>query len=108
MGDYLSMPTGKGGFTKIGLFTDVFSQRLFAFKSKSTAGKNTVDSLRRIMQVFTAPETFMSDGGGHFDCDEVRDFCKTMGTKLHIVAAYTPWINGLLEGSNGILLNTLK
>jgi hypothetical protein len=50
----------------------------------------------------------MVDGGSHFDCNEVRDYCASIGTKLHIVAAYSPWINGLLEGSNGILLNALK
>ena len=102
------MRVGKGGFWKIGLFADVYSQRLFAFKSKAAAGKNTVDSLRRISQTFTAPKTFMADGGKHFDCTEVKDYCKTIGCKLHIVAAYSPWINGLLEGSNGILLNALK
>ncbi|KIM74692.1 hypothetical protein PILCRDRAFT_14247 [Piloderma croceum F 1598] len=32
----------------------------------------------------------MADGGSHFDCNE------------------SPWLNGLLEGSNGILLNALK
>src|ERR1700683_5493610 len=55
-----------------------------------------------------APETFMPEGGGHFDCAEVRDYCAEIGTKLHIVAAYSPWINGHLEGANGILLNALK
>jgi transposase InsO family protein len=108
VGDYLSMPTGKGGFTKIGLYADVFSRKLWGFKSKSAAGKNTVDSLRKISQTFVAPGTLMVDGGSHFDCGEVRDYCKSIGTKLHIVAAYAPWLNGLLEGSNGILLNALK
>jgi hypothetical protein len=106
--DYLSMPTGKGGFTKIGLFFDVFSPKLWAFKSISPAGKNTVNSLRRIVQMFTRPGTFMADGGSHFNCGEVRDYCDAVRTKLHIVAAYSPWLNGLLEGSNGILLNALK
>ena len=27
---------------------------------------------------------------------------------MHVVAAYSPWLNGLLEGSNGILVNALK
>jgi len=108
VGDYLSMPIGKGGFSKIGLYADLFSQRLFAFKSKTAAGRNTVDSLRRIVQTFIAPETFMVDGGTHFNCDEVREYCDSIGTKLHVVAAYSPWLNGLLEGSNGILLNALK
>jgi hypothetical protein len=50
----------------------------------------------------------MVDGGSHFNCAEVCDYCESIGSKLHIVAAYAPWLNGLLEGSNGILLNTLK
>jgi RNase H-like domain found in reverse transcriptase len=108
VGDYLSMPTGKGGYTKIGLFADVFTQKLWAFKSKSAAGKNTVDSLRHISQAFIALETFMADSGSHFDCNEVRDYCASIRTKLHVVAAYAPWLNGLLKRSNGILLNTLK
>ena len=45
VGDYLSMPPGKGGYTKIGLFADIFTRKLWGFKSKSVAGKNTVDSL---------------------------------------------------------------
>jgi len=88
VGDYLSMPMGKGGFTKIGLYADVFSQKPWAFKSKAAAGKNTVDSLKRISQTFTAPNTLMVDGGSHFDCNEVRDYCDSIGTKLHVIAAY--------------------
>jgi len=106
--DYLSMPVGKGGFTKIGLYADIFTQKLWGFKLKSATGKTTVDSLKRISQVFTAPGTLMVDGGSHFDCNEVREYCSSIGTKLHIIAAYSPWINGLLEGSNKILLNALK
>jgi hypothetical protein len=102
------MPPGKGGFTKIGLYADVFSQKPWGFKSKAAAGKNTVDSLKKISQTFMAPETFMVDGGSHFDCNEVRDYCNSIGTKLHVVAAYAPWLNGLLEGYNRILLNALK
>ena len=108
IGDYLSMPMGKCGFTKIGLFADVFSQKLWAFKSKSAAGKNTVDSLRHIVQMFVRPGTFMEDGGRHFDCEKVRDYCNSIGPKLHILAAYSPWLNGLLEGSKGILFNALE
>jgi len=108
VGDYLSMPPGKGGFTKIGLYADVFTQKPWGFKSKAAAGKNTVESLKKILQAFTAPETLMVDGGSHFNCNEVRDYCDSIGTKLHVVAAYAPWLNGLLEGYNRILLNALK
>ena len=108
VGDYLSMPAGKGGYTKISLYADVFSQNLWAFKLKSAKGKDTINSLRSIAQNFTAPSTFMADGGSHFDCEEVKTYCNKIGTNLHITAMYSPWVNSLLEGSNGILLNALK
>ena len=50
----------------------------------------------------------MVDGGTHFNCDKDQDYCESIGTRLHIVAAYSPWLNRLLERSNGILLSALK
>jgi hypothetical protein len=109
VGDYLSMPNGKGGYHTIGLYLDTYSQHVWAFKYK-TAGsaKTTVDALSRVFQSFVPAETFMSDGGKHFDNNDVRDICKKWGTTTHIVPAYSPWINGLVEGTNKILLHVLK
>ena len=109
VGDYLSMPNGKGGYHNIGLYLDTYSQHVWAFKYK-TAGsaKTTVDALSRIFQDFVPAETFMSDGGKHFDNNEVRGLCKKWGTTTHITPAYSPWINGLVEGTNKILLHVLK
>ena len=50
----------------------------------------------------------MTDGGSHFDNKEVRDFCTAHSTKTHVVATYSPWINGLIEGTNKLLLHVLK
>ena len=109
VGDYLSMPTGKGGYHTLGLFLDTFSQHLWVTKFK-TAGtaKTTVDSLASIFNNFTAPETFMTDGGRHFDNETVKAYCAKWSCTHHIVAAYSPWINGLVEGSNKLLLHILK
>jgi len=49
----------------------------------------------------------MSDGGKHFKNQEVTNNCKQWGTKLHTVAAYSPWVNGLVEGTNELLLYVL-
>ena len=109
VGDYLSMPVGKGGYHTIGLYLDTYSQHVWAFKYK-TAGsaKTTVGALSRIFQDFTPAETFMTDGGKHFDNNEVREICSKWGTATHIVPAYSPWVNGLVEGTNKILLHVLK
>ncbi|TFY75650.1 hypothetical protein EWM64_g8362 [Hericium alpestre] len=110
VGDYLSMPPGKNGFVTVGLYLDVFSQHVWAskFKKKNVKGADTVSSLQHIFSTFVPSETFMSDGGKHFHCAEVRDFCARWECKTHIVTAYSPWVNGLVEGTNKLLLHVLS
>jgi transposase InsO family protein len=107
--DYLSMPTGKGRYHTIGLYLDTFSQHIWAFKYK-TAGtaKTTVDAISTISKMFVAPETFMTDGGSHFNNNAVREFCDNNRCKHHVTPVYSPWVNGLVEGANKILLHVLK
>ena len=109
VGDYLSLPTGKGGHHTVGLYLDTFSQHVFSYKYK-TAGsaKTTLDSLTRTFQTYAPWETFMSDGGKHFDNKDVRELCGKWGTKTHVVSAYSPWVNGLVEGTNKLFLHILK
>lgn len=108
VGDYLTLPKAKGYHT-LGVYLDTFSQHVWVFKYK-TAGtaKTTIDSLRSIFHNFVPAETFMTDGGRHFDNHEVKDFCEKWACKRHVIAAYAPWINGLVEGTNKILLHVLK
>jgi hypothetical protein len=108
VGDYLTLPKAKGYHT-VGVYLDTFSQHVWAFKYK-TAGtaKSTVDSLAQIFRNFTSAETFISDGGRHFNNTIMKDFCTKWSCNTHVVAAYSPWINGLVEGTNKILLHVLK
>jgi hypothetical protein len=50
----------------------------------------------------------MTDGGSYFDNEAVKEFCKEWRTNREVVAAYSPWVNGLVEGRNKILLHVLK
>lgn len=50
----------------------------------------------------------MTDGGPEFDNKELSDACEKRGTKKVVVVAYSPWINGLVEGMNSKLLGILK
>ena len=107
--DTLSVPKGKGGFSKLGLWMDVYTQRVWVTKIKTLAtGKTSWKSYSDICNLFTASETLMTDGGPEFDNEELRNECEKRGTKLQICPAYSPWVNGLLEGTNSILLNRLK
>ncbi|KJA13083.1 hypothetical protein HYPSUDRAFT_98098, partial [Hypholoma sublateritium FD-334 SS-4] len=49
----------------------------------------------------------MADGRKHFNNEEVKEFCESWSTKHHVVAAYSPWINGFVEGTNKLLLYIL-
>ena len=109
VGDYLSMPTGKGGYHMIRLYLNTYSQHVWGFKHK-TAGstKLTKESLNNIFHNFTPLEMFMTDGGKHFDNNKVQQLCQEWGTETHVVPAYSPWVNGLVKGTNKLLLHVLK
>ena len=109
VGDYLSMPIGIGGFHTIGLYMDVYLQKVFGFKFTgygTTA--TTISSLEKIRQLYRVPEVFMADGGTHFLGHAVAEWCENHGSRYQQVVAYSPWVNGLLEGTNGKLLSRLK
>jgi transposase InsO family protein len=109
VGDYLSLPAGKGGYHTVGLYMDTFSQHVSGHRYK-TAGsaKTTIDSLEKIFHNFAPPETFMSDGGKHFNNKEVHELYEKWRAKYHIVSVYSPWVNGLVEGANKLFLHVLK
>jgi transposase InsO family protein len=109
VGDYLSMPPGKGGYHTIGLYLDVFLQHMWAFKYKMAGtAKTTVDVVSMVTKAYIALEMFMMDSGSHFNNAVVQEYCDANGIKQHITLAYSPWVNGLVEGLNKILLHVLK
>lgn len=108
VGDYLKLPTGKGGYHTVGLYLDTCSQHVWGYMFKTHgSAKTTTKSLGDIFHTFSPPEVFMSDGGSHFNNSAVTEFCEEWGTKTEIVAAYSPWVNGLVEGTNKLLLYVL-
>ena len=108
-GDYLSLPSGKGGFKTVGLYIDTYSSFVWGTKLKTTgSGKTTISSLKRIFHEYAVPRSFMSDGGSHFKNNEVDEFCKDERVKHIVTPAYAPWVNGLIENANRLLLGRLK
>ena len=108
VGDYLSLPKGKGGYHTAGIYLDTCSQHIWGYKFKTHRSATTTNrSLDDIFHNFAPPDTFMADGGKHFKNREVEENCERWGTKLHTVAAYSPWVNGLVEGTNKLLLYVL-
>jgi len=72
--DYLSLPTGKGGYHTVGLYLDTCSQHVWGYKFKTAGtGKTTIKALTDIFYNFAPAETFMTDGGKHFKNTEVDE-----------------------------------
>ena len=108
-GDYLSLPKGRGGYNKVGLFVDVYSGFVWGYKLKTEpTAKCTNDCLEPIVDKLITPDMFMADGGTHFRGNEVKDFCAAWGIKHMTTPAYAPWNNGLVEGLNQLLLGHLR
>lgn len=107
--DYLAVPKGKGGYIEILLLIDAYSQRVWGFKFKTHGtAKTTITGLTHISDEFRPPDTLMTDGSSHFDNKEVREWCRKRGVKFVVVAAMSPWANGLVEGTNSKILGRLK
>ena len=108
-GDYLKLPKGFGRKKNVSLYIDIHSQYVWvqSFNHDGT-GASTVQTLWHICDEFTTPAEFMSDGGSHFDCEEVCAFAEKKNITLRTTAAYAPWVNGLIEGANKILLGRLR
>lgn len=50
----------------------------------------------------------MADGGHHFDSKDVDEWCTQKGVAHIMTAAYTPWVNSLVEDANKLLLCMLQ
>jgi hypothetical protein len=87
---------------------DTCSQFIWGFKYKEHGSADTTETaLEHICDNFLEMEAFMVDNGRHFKNKAVEAFCDQRGIKFHCVAAYSPWINGLVEGANKLLIYVL-
>ncbi|KAG8723900.1 hypothetical protein FRC09_001303 [Ceratobasidium sp. 395] len=108
-GDYLSLPTGLGGFKTVLLLIDVYSRFIFGFMTRNSGtGTFTVECLEKVGSHTMTPVSFMSDNGSHFDCKEVEDWAALNQVKVIHPPPYTPSANGLVEDANRILLGRLQ
>jgi transposase InsO family protein len=108
-GDYTSLPPGRGGYKTLGVYIDTCSNFVWATKVKGAGtAKTTHSSLQRICLDYATPRAFMTDGGSHFKNTTVDTFCDENGIQHIVTAAYAPWVNGLVESTNNLLLSRLK
>lgn len=49
-----------------------------------------------------------TDRGGEFNSNEFKEFCKAHGIRRQLTEAYTPQQNGVAEGKNRTIMNTVR
>ena len=59
--------------------------------------------LRYWVAYFGAPGLILTDNGGEFDNELMRDIAQNLNTVVTTTAAYSPWSNGLVERHNAVL-----
>ena len=78
-----------GRFKTVLLITDMFSTFVWAYKLKSAGtGKSTLAGLHDLCLHYRKPDTFMTDGGTHFDNEEVNMYCEEKEIKHITMPAY--------------------
>ncbi|QRV83014.1 Retrovirus-related Pol polyprotein from transposon opus [Ceratobasidium sp. AG-Ba] len=109
VGDYVSLPTGHGGFKCVLVLVDVYSRFIFATPLRGPGtGQSTVNALEKLSNGLLTPRSFMADGGSHFDCAEVHEWADSRGVQALKTPPYAPWANGLAKGSIKLVIGRLK
>ena len=68
-----------------------------------------IESIFKIwIAIFGSPKSFLVDNGGEFNNSEFISFCEDFDINVKTTAAKSPWSNGLVEGHNGVLDNTVR
>jgi transposase InsO family protein len=65
---------------------------------------------QKIICRFIVPKELTVDNGKQFDCQDFREYCRTIGTKLRTIAAqvYHPQSNGTVERAIGQIFSAIK
>ncbi|GAB1599991.1 hypothetical protein Ahia01_000276600 [Argonauta hians] len=60
------------------------------------------------IQIFGSPDTFLSDNGGEFNNNLMRELGELLNTKILTTAAESPWSNGITERHNALLAGMVE
>ena len=106
--DYLSSEPSKGNIENVLVITDHFTRYALAYPSKTQTAQATARILwDNFICHYGFPEKFISDQGGNFESDLIKELCKIAGVqKLNTIPCY-PQGNGQCGRFNSTLCNML-
>ena len=60
-----------------------------------------------LINIFGVPDKILSDHGGEFNNDHLRDMSENLNTKVLTTAAESPWSNSVCERHNAVISSML-
>ncbi|KAK5898981.1 hypothetical protein CesoFtcFv8_008505 [Champsocephalus esox] len=106
--DYLSLGRPADTHQYILVMTDLFSRYAVAVPTKDQTAQTTARHLwTALIQPFGCPERFLTDRGGAFESEVMRQLCELYGCTKSRTTPYHPQGNGACERFNRTLLSLL-
>ena len=67
-----------------------------------------IDAVLKIWISSKRPKLFLADNGGEFSNEEYKEMCEMFNIQEAKTAAESPWSNGVCEGQNAILKESVQ
>lgn len=97
------------GRSKILAIIDYFSRCIWTFASPQHRARDVVKVWQELRDTLAAlAARIITDGAWHLDCAQVSQLLESNEVEHRIVSAYAPWVNGLVERHNGLLIQTVQ
>jgi transposase InsO family protein len=103
------LPTAQGNFKFAVVAVEYFTKWIEA-RPLATITLATIRKFfwQQIICRFGVPKELTVDNGKQFDCQDFREYCRSIGTKLCFASVYHPQSNGAVERANGQIFSAVK
>jgi hypothetical protein len=102
------LPEDENGNKFILVIIDNFSKYASLYATKSTTAISYCQALVSHMGIFGVCSKIRSDGGTQFTADICRTLAKLFGFSHHVILAYHPQANGIVERKNAEVMKHLR
>jgi hypothetical protein len=102
------LPDDENGNKFILVIIDNFSKYVTLYATKSTTAVSYCQALVHHMGIFGICSKIRSDGGSQFTADICRTLATLFGFTHHVILAYHPQANGIVERKNAEVMKHLR
>jgi transposase InsO family protein len=103
------LPIAQGNFKFVVVAVEYFTKWIEA-RPVPTITSATIRKFfwHQIICRFGVPKELTVDNGKQFDCQDFREYCRSIGTRLCFAFMYHPQFNGAVERANGQIFSAIN